>query len=459
MMITRLAELARLTAWMPNEELERRRIEEESKLTISYVLNGIAGSEEGITVDDEEIKKYYDEHTDEFKLPPMVKARYVTIPFGKVAEEAPVTDERITQYYNERQQEFAHGRRVRARQILIKAEGEESEAEARKLADEIVSRLKKGRDFAALARKYSKDEATNKKGGDLGYKEPRELPKALSDKAFEMKEGEISDVIETPAGYYIVKVEGFQDAGFKPLDEVKQDIKSKLERDQKERALGEAKRTAYTRAVDISLALVDTPKLDDIAKKYSLEIQETGPFAERGAAKDIPRGEFAKTAFATEIGSFSDIVEIPQNGYCIIVPKEKTEERTESLDEARADIVKELKEQKAKVKVHDLTVAQREKVENKMEDEKIDFASACKALEITTAESKPFTPKGSVPGIGFAPKVAAAAAKLKVGELSAVFDTGRGSCFFTLLKREEPAAKEKARGLDLFARRTMAREG
>ena len=454
MMITRLAEPARLTAWMPDEELERRRREEESKLTISYVLNGVTGAEEGITVSDKEIKKYYDEHMGEFKLPPTVKARYVTIPLGNVAEKTPVTDEQATQYYNEHQREFAHDKRVRARQILIKAEGKD-----RELVDEIVEKLKKGGDFAALARKYSQDEATKKKGGDLGYKESRELPKAVSDKAFAMKEGEVSDAIETPTGYYIVKVEGFQDAGTRPLDEVKQNIKSALERDQKERALEEAKHTAYARAVDISLALVDTPRLDDIAKKYSLEIQETEPFTESRAAKSIPRGDFVKTAFKTEIGSFSDIVEIPEKGYCIIVPKEKTEEKTESLDEARVDIVKKLKDQKAKAKVHDLTVAQREKAGKKMQDEKLNFASACKALSIKTAETTPFTPKGIIPGIGFDLKVGAAASKLNVGELSAVFDTSKGSCFFTLLKREEPPVKEKAQGTDMFARRTMAREG
>jgi peptidyl-prolyl cis-trans isomerase D len=461
LMIVRLAELARLTAWMPDEELERRRIEEESRLTISYVLNGIAEAEKGITVGDEEIKKYYDENASEFKLPPMVKARYVTVPFGSVAEQPPVTDEQVERYYNDRRRQFTHEKRVHARQILIKADGKDGEkagSEAQALADKIVASLKKGRDFAALARKYSQDEKTKKKGGDLGYKESRELPQAIASKAFAMKEGEVSDVIQTPGGYYIVKVEGFQNPGIRPLDEVKQQLKSVMERDRKERALEEVKRTAYARAVDVSLALVDTPKLDDVAKKYSLEIQETEPFAERGAAKDVPRGEFVKTAFNTEIGSFSDIVEIPREGYCIIVPKEKTEERTKSLDEARAEIVKKLKEQKAKEMVHDLTVAQREKVEKKMKDEKLGFASACKALEIKAEETAPFTVRARIPGIGFAPEVAIAASKLNAGGLSAVFDVAKGSCFFTLLKREEPPAKEKAEGADLFARRTLAGE-
>ncbi|MCX6339870.1 MAG: peptidyl-prolyl cis-trans isomerase [Candidatus Aureabacteria bacterium] len=463
LMIARLIELVRLTAWMPDEELERRRREEESRLTIRYVLDGIGEAEKGVTVGDEEIKKYYDAHMGEFKLPPTVSARYLLIPSGSAGEKAAVTEEQITQYYNDHPREFAHEKRVRARHILLKIEGKDrdtAEAAARKLADEISANLKKGTDFAALARKYSQDEKTKKKGGDLGYVESREMPKAFSDKAFAMKEGETSDVVKTPMGFHIIKVEGIQEAGTKPLDEVKGDIKALLERDQKERAQEETKRAAYARAVDISLALVDNPKLDDLAKKYSLEIKETGPFTENGTAKGIPAGgEFARAAFKTDIGSFSDIVEIPDKGYCIIVPKEKTEEKTQPFEEARAEIAKKLREQKAKAKANELAAAQRAQVEKRMKDEKLDFASACKALSIKAEESTSFTPRGFIPGIGFEPQLCAAASKLKVGELSAVFDIAKGSCFFSLMKREEPPAQDKTLGAEGFARRAMNREG
>ena len=462
LMIGRLIEQVRLTVWMPDEELERLRREEERRLTISYVLDGIGEAEKAVAVSDGEIKTYYDDHTGEFKLPPTLNARYLLIPFGSTGEKASVTEEQITHYYTDHPREFAHEKRVKARHILLTVEGtdrEKADARARELADEIIAKLKKGKDFAALARAYSQDEKTKKKGGDLGSIEPKDMPKAFSDKAFAMKEGEISDAIKTPRGYHIIRIEGIQEAGTRPLDEVKKDIRSLLERDRGERAREESKRAAYARAVDISLALVDNPHVDDIAKKYSLEIKETGPFAENGAVKGIPSGgEFAKAAFKTEIGSFSDIIEIPDKGYCIIIPREKTEEKTRLFEEARAGIVKKLREQKAKAKAHELAAAQHAKVEKRMKDETLDFASACKALSIKAQESKPFTPRGLIPGIGFEPRICAAASKLKVGELSAVLDTGKGSCFFALIKREEPSAQEKTQGNDNFTRRAMNRE-
>jgi hypothetical protein len=166
-----------------------------------------------------------------------------------------------------------------------------------------------------------------------------------------------------------------------------------------------------------------------------------------------------KAAFKTEIGSFSDIVEIPDKGYCIIVPKERTEEKTKPFEEAGAEIAKKLREQKARTKAHELATDQHAKVEKKMTDEKLDFGSACKALSIKAEESTPFTPRGLIPGIGFEPQICAAASKLKVGELSAVFDIAKGSSFFSLMKREEPAAQDKTLGAEGFARRAMNREG
>lgn len=90
---------------------------------------------------------------------------------------------------------------VRARHILL-----ESEEEARKVLEE----LKQGADFAELARKYSKDEATKENGGDLGWFPKGEWDPAFDAVAFSLKVGEISDVVRTSMGYHIIKVEGHE---------------------------------------------------------------------------------------------------------------------------------------------------------------------------------------------------------------------------------------------------------
>ncbi len=87
---------------------------------------------------------------------------------------------------------------VRARQILVTTP---------QLAQEILKQLRAGKDFAALAKQYSLDEASKANGGDLGW-----FPKGVMDPqfeaiAFQLKPGQISDVVQTQFGYHIIKVE------------------------------------------------------------------------------------------------------------------------------------------------------------------------------------------------------------------------------------------------------------
>jgi len=100
---------------------------------------------------------------------------------------------------------------IAASHILISYKGaERSEAtrtkeEARALAEEVLAKARaEGADFAALAREYS-DGPTAEKGGDLGTFGRGKMAQAFEEAAFKLKVGEISDVVETPFGFHIIK--------------------------------------------------------------------------------------------------------------------------------------------------------------------------------------------------------------------------------------------------------------
>jgi len=86
---------------------------------------------------------------------------------------------------------------VRASHILVT-----SEAEAQKL----LARIKKGEDFAKLARAYSKDPGSAPKGGDLGYFTLGTMVEPFEKAAFSLKPGEVSGVVKSPFGYHLIKV-------------------------------------------------------------------------------------------------------------------------------------------------------------------------------------------------------------------------------------------------------------
>jgi len=97
---------------------------------------------------------------------------------------------------------------IHARHILVDSE------DAAKAA---LDRIQKGEDFAKVAQEVSTDTATKDKGGDLGWFPRGQMEQAFEDAAFALKPGQVSGVVQTSAGYHIIKVEEY--AADRPLDE------------------------------------------------------------------------------------------------------------------------------------------------------------------------------------------------------------------------------------------------
>jgi len=86
-----------------------------------------------------------------------------------------------------------------------RSEATRTKAEARKRAEEVLAKAKApGADFAALAKEYSEG-PSGKKGGDLGEFEKGKMHKNFEEAAWKLKAGEISDIVETPFGFHVIK--------------------------------------------------------------------------------------------------------------------------------------------------------------------------------------------------------------------------------------------------------------
>lgn len=97
---------------------------------------------------------------------------------------------------------------VSLRQIVVAPRATDAErAKARALADSLAVEIRKGADFATLARRFSMDEATRPTGGDLKWFRHGEMVREFEDVAFSLKVGQISDPVESPFGYHIIQVQ------------------------------------------------------------------------------------------------------------------------------------------------------------------------------------------------------------------------------------------------------------
>jgi parvulin-like peptidyl-prolyl isomerase len=111
---------------------------------------------------------------------------------------AKVTEQDVKDYYDKHKDELSAVSQIRASHILVKTEKE---------AKNILERLKKGEDFAAIAKKSSIDTGSARNGGDLGYFSPGQMVPEFEAAAEKLKTGEVSSVpIKTKFGYHIIKV-------------------------------------------------------------------------------------------------------------------------------------------------------------------------------------------------------------------------------------------------------------
>lgn len=101
--------------------------------------------------------------------------------------------------------------KVRASHVLVayqgarRASATRSKDDAKKLADQLLTRLRGGAKFEDIATQHSDDPSAKTRGGDLGAFDRYTMTKAFGDAAFALDVGQISEVVETEFGFHIIK--------------------------------------------------------------------------------------------------------------------------------------------------------------------------------------------------------------------------------------------------------------
>ena len=138
-----------------------------------------------------------------------------------------IADDEIKKYYEEHKKRYELKEQVRASHILLKTNARDDKAKqdaAKKKADEVYAEVSKaGADFAALAKKHSQG-PTAARGGDLNFFTKGRMVPAFEKVAFAMKKGEISKPVKTQFGWHVIKVTDKKEGRQRAFDEVKPSI-------------------------------------------------------------------------------------------------------------------------------------------------------------------------------------------------------------------------------------------
>jgi peptidyl-prolyl cis-trans isomerase C len=134
---------------------------------------------------------------------------------------AALTPDAMQKVYDEAKKQMGGEQEVRARHILVPTEDE---------AKAVLAEIKKGTDFAELAKQKSKDPGAAAEGGDLGYFSKDQMVPEFSAVAFKLEKGQVSDPVKTQFGWHIIKVEDKRTKPVPEFDKVKDQIETYVQR-------------------------------------------------------------------------------------------------------------------------------------------------------------------------------------------------------------------------------------
>ncbi|MFK7825364.1 MAG: peptidylprolyl isomerase [Oligoflexales bacterium] len=192
------------------------------------------------------------------------------------------SDAKIKAWFESHQSEFQIEEKIKARHILISFKGarnataaaaKRSKEEAKKKAEEILAKAKTGTDFAQLAKTETDEPNGKKTGGDLGFFTKNAMVKEFSEVAFNLEAEQIGEVVETPFGFHVIKVEQKQAAKKTSLEEATPSIAKTLILQDK------GPKMVELRAQEVLDQLKKSKEIKNLLKEYKLEWKKTGNLA------------------------------------------------------------------------------------------------------------------------------------------------------------------------------------
>ena len=249
----------------------------------------------------EELQEFFNENPEAYKGAEKRRIRYFEILLKP--DEMELSDAQI----NERMETLDTQERIRTSQIFFKPSPNQDDPEQLALANRVLRQLKRGASFEELARRYSEDENATR-GGDMGF-----FPRGVQDKdfdkvVFDLKQGEISEVLQTAFGYHIVKVTS------------RPGTMEELQRTLAEHQLREelSKDAAQNRAQEILARLKGQARWKDVAEEEGLEIK-TSEFFPRSEMLKSPqvRSDFNVDAYNLSKDDFFAKPYLTPTGYLV----------------------------------------------------------------------------------------------------------------------------------------------
>ncbi|MCG8341564.1 MAG: peptidylprolyl isomerase [Chlorobiales bacterium] len=333
---------------------------------------------------------------------------------------------------------------TRASHILIPfQEGDSSgRAEARNIAEGVLQELRSGEGFADLAKKYSKDEDTASKGGDLGWFGRNAMVPEFDEAVFAADTGTLVGPVETMYGFHIIKVTG-KDSKAVVASEVVRNIRPS------DATLGNARRKAAEFQIE-----AEEKGFDEAAEDFGVDLSTTEQFTKADIIPEIGYNNLvAKFAFTSSKGSVSNVIQTDA-GFLVLRVAGKNDSGYRELDEALQSAIRSelLTKKKGTVLDEKLSVLLKEKNGN------LDaVAESLGDVSVVNAENIRFKEQ-TIPGYGSDIRLMEAIIGMDPGTVSQPVPVSGGRALIVLHKKSYEGGDPESRKEILRAMLEQAKE-
>jgi peptidyl-prolyl cis-trans isomerase D len=299
-----------------------------------------------VVVEESKLRAYHEQHQQKYRDPEKRQFSYVKFRLDEHLGQVSVSDEEIRQYYEENPDKYHQDAEVRARHILfsVREDAPDDEvAKAKSEAEKVLAEARKGADFAALAGKHSKDEGTAGNGGDLGFFGRERMVQPFSEAAFSMKPGEISDLVRSPYGFHIIKVEDVRPESTRTLDQVRVEIEAALKEEK-------GRDVAFRKVTDFSDVVYAQQDLDKTSKSMQREIVNIEAwFTANDRIPDLEGAppDIMGKLFTLPEKALSDVIEV-SDGFVLVQVRAVQAERTLPFESVKDRVEKDFREEEGR---------------------------------------------------------------------------------------------------------------
>jgi len=321
-------------------EVDRRFALEKQQREVDYALIAAKEFEGKITVADQQIQAWYDQHKNDYLTTETVDLQYVELTRAKAEGEVAVTEDELKDYYSQVKERFESPERRLARHILITVGDGVDDAAARKKAEELSAKTKAGADFAQLAKENSKDPGSASKGGDLGWAERGMFVGPVEEALFSMSPGEIRGPVKSQFGYHVIQLEKVEPGEVRPYEAVHAELEAEYRKDKSQTIFYDESQKLADQAFS---ALTE---LDSVAKALGLTVKTIPGFTRQGGGELGADPGAIEAAFSEEVleqGRNSPLVTIGDDRALVLRVSDHKPAEPKPLTEVRDQILAQLK--------------------------------------------------------------------------------------------------------------------